>query len=111
MRAGVPLLALFLIRLTPAIAFQSAAVAAPLLGSALGLDHAQIGLVLGAFTLPGIVVSILAGVLARRVGDRPVLIGGLMLITLGAALAGVASSYAALIGARACSAASAAWRS
>lgn len=100
MRAGVPLLALFLIRLTPAIAFQSAAVAAPLLGTALGLNHAQIGLVLGAFTLPGIVASVVAGMLASRVGDRAVLIGGLALVAFGAALAGVANGYAGLIGAR-----------
>ncbi len=100
MRAGLPLLALFLIRLTPAIAFQSAAVAAPLLGRSLGLDHAQLGSILGAFTLPGIVVSVLAGMLARRIGDRAVVVGSLVLVAIGAALAGLANGYAGLIGAR-----------
>jgi MFS family permease len=94
------LAALFAIRLTPGIAFEAVAVAAPAMRRGLGLDHAQIGLVLGAFMLPGIVATVLAGLLAQRIGDRAVLWGGLALITLGAAGAAEAGSYAELLAAR-----------
>ncbi len=100
MRAVLPLLTLFAIRLTPAIAFQSVAVAAPLTIGALGLDHAQAGLLFGAFMLPGIVVTVPAGMLAWRIGDRAVLGGGLALIALGALAASRANSYHALLAAR-----------
>ncbi len=97
---ALPLIALFLIRLTPGFAFQAAAVATPGLIADLGLDHAQAGLVLGAFTLPGIVVTVPAGLLARRIGDRAVLCGGLALVALGAVLASRANSFATLLLAR-----------
>ena len=97
---ALPLIALFALRLTPGFAFQAAAVATPDLIAGLGLDHAQAGLVLGAFTLPGIVVTVPAGLLARRIGDRAVLAGGLALIALGALLANRSPGFPALIGAR-----------
>ncbi len=100
MRA-LPLVVLFLIRLTPGFAFQAAAVATPSLIAELGLDHAQAGLVLGAFTLPGIAVSVPAGLLARRIGDRAVLCGGLMLVALGALMASQATGFPGLLAARA----------
>ncbi len=46
---ALPLVVLFVIRPTPGFAFQAAAVAMPGLIANLGLDHAQAGLVLGAF--------------------------------------------------------------
>lgn len=100
MRAILPLLMLFAIRLTPAIAFQSVAVAAPAMIGALKLDHAQAGLLLGAFMLPGIVVTVPAGMLARRIGDRAVLCGGLTLIALGALTVSRVNSFPALLAAR-----------
>ncbi|HUZ62333.1 MAG TPA: MFS transporter [Acetobacteraceae bacterium] len=93
----LPLLALFLIRLVPGIAFQSVAVAAPVLMAGLGISHAQVGLLLGGFMLPGIVVTVPAGLLARRVGDRRVIGGGLLLIVLGAAAASQVGSVLALL--------------
>ena len=98
--ALLPLLALFLIRLTPGIAFQSVAVAAPVMTADFGLSHAQIGLLLGAFMLPGMVVTIPAGLLARRIGDRPVILGALALIALGAGIASGARSLPMLFAAR-----------
>lgn len=97
---ALPLIALFVLRLAPGFAFQAAAVATPGLIADLGLDHAQAGLVLGAFTLPGIVATVPAGLLARRIGDRAVLAGGLGLIALGALLARSSPGFPALVGAR-----------
>lgn len=101
MRAVLPLLVLFLIRLAPGISFQSAAVAAPVLSHALGLNHAQLGLALGTFMLPGIVVTVPAGLLARRIGDRFVLCGGFALVAAGAVLASQSGGFAALLAGRA----------
>ncbi|HET6183367.1 MAG TPA: MFS transporter [Acetobacteraceae bacterium] len=101
MRAILPLLALFVIRLTPGFSFQSAAVAAPVMIRDLGVSHAQAGLVLGAFMLPGIVVTVPAGLLAHRIGDRAVLLLGLSVIAAGAALASFAPGLPVLIAARA----------
>ncbi|HET8996728.1 MAG TPA: MFS transporter [Acetobacteraceae bacterium] len=101
MRAFLPLLTLFVIRLAPGIAFQSVAVAAPLLMLALGLNHAQAGLALGVFTLPGLVVSVPAGMLARRIGDSAVLCGALLLVAAGALIAGTAHAYPLLLAGRA----------
>ena len=101
MHAVLPLAMLFLIRLAPGIAFQSAAVAAPVMSRALGLNHAQLGLALGAFMLPGIVVTVPAGLLARRLGDRFVLCGGSALVAAGAVLASQSGSVAALLAGRA----------
>lgn len=98
--SALPLIALFVLRLAPGFAFQAAAVATPGLIADLGLDHAQAGLVLGAFTLPGIVATVPAGLLARRIGDRAVLAGGLGLIALGALLARGSPGFPALVGAR-----------
>jgi len=103
MRAFLPLLTLFVIRLAPGIAFQSVAVAAPLLMLALGLNHAQAGLALGAFTLPGLIVSVPAGMLARRIGDAAVLCGALLLLAAGALLAATAHAYPVLLIGRAVS--------
>ncbi len=55
---------------------------------------------LGAFTLPGIVVSVPAGLLARRIGDRAVLSGGLALVALGALLATRSGGFPGLLAAR-----------
>ncbi len=100
MKSAIPLILLFVIRLAPGIAFQAAAVAMPSLVADAGLDHAQAGLVLGAFTLPGIIVSVPAGLLARRIGDRAVLCGGLALVALGSLLASRADGFGELLAAR-----------
>ncbi|MSP04001.1 MAG: MFS transporter [Acetobacteraceae bacterium] len=72
------LLALFIIRATGAYQFQAVSGAAPLLVAA-GYDYAQIGLLIGAYMLPGILVTVPAGMLSRGYGDKVVLAGaGLM---------------------------------
>ncbi len=100
MGALFPLLTIFVIRLSPGMAFQSVAVAGPVMLSRTGLSHAQLGLALGAFTFPGLIVSVPAGMLARRIGNSAVLLGGLLLIALGSALAGATNAYPVLIAGR-----------
>lgn len=95
----MPLLALFLIRATGAYQFQAVAGAAPLLVAG-GYDHAQIGLLVGAYMLPGIFVTVPAGLLSRRLGDQAVLAGGLLLMLAGAGLMAAMSGFGWLLAGR-----------
>lgn len=81
----LPLFALFIIRATGAYQFQAVAGAAPLLVAS-GYDYAQVGLLIGAYMLPGVLITVPAGMLTRAVGDRAVLAGGLALMASGAGL-------------------------
>ena len=71
-----PLFALLLIRGIASFQLQAAAVAAPSLIGDLKLTYAQVGLAMGAFLLPGIFLTVPAGWMARRVGDRVQRVGG-----------------------------------
>jgi MFS family permease len=95
----LPLVVLFLIRLSGGIEFQSVAVATPMLVTH-GLSYADAGALLGAFVLPGIVVTVPAGMLAQRFGDRWVLAGGLLLMALGGGLLSVAPGFPTMLLAR-----------
>ena len=84
------LFVLFFARVTMAFQFQSAAALSPFIADSHGATLADIGLLIGVYLGPGIVVSIPGGSLAARFGDRRVvgwslatmLTGGLMM-TLG----------------------------
>ena len=93
------LLALFIIRATGAYQFQAVAGAAPLLVAA-GYDYAQIGLLVGAYMLPGILVTVPAGILSRRLGDKPVLLAGLILMLAGAGLMAATEGFGWLLAGR-----------
>jgi DHA1 family inner membrane transport protein len=95
-----PLFALLAIRGIAAFQLQAAAVAAPSLIRELDLSFAQIGLAMGAFMLPGIFLTVPAGLLAGRIGDRPVLRGAFMLLAAGIALSALAESFAVLLAGR-----------
>lgn len=95
----LPLLALFVIRATGAYQFQAVAGAAPLLVSA-GYDYAQVGLLVGAYMLPGILVTVPAGILSRTLGDKPVLLGGLILMLTGAGLMAMTDGFGWLLAGR-----------
>jgi MFS family permease len=95
----LPLVALFLIRVAGGFQFQAVAVATPML-VAHGLSYAQTGALLGAFVLPGIIVTVPAGVLAQRFGDGRVLAGGLLLMALGGLLTAAAPGFPAMLAAR-----------
>lgn len=69
---------------------QTVASLGPELIGRFGISFAQLGALVGAYMLPGIVIALGCGFLAQRVGDRAVLAGGMLLMTLGAAAAGLA---------------------
>lgn len=94
-----PLLALMAIRATGAFELQAAAIAAPSLIAG-GFAYADIGLLIGAFMLPGIFLTVPGGLLARRIGDRPVLRGAMALMAAGAAVSAFADGFPLMLAGR-----------
>lgn len=95
-----PLFALLLIRGIASFQLQAAAVAAPSLIRDLQLSYAQVGLAMGAFLLPGIFLTVPAGLMARRFGDRPMLRGAFLLLALGIAMSAMATAFPMLLAGR-----------
>jgi predicted MFS family arabinose efflux permease len=64
------------------------------------ISYSQIGLFTGLYGLVAMAVSVPAGILAKRVGEKPALAGGLLGVALGLVLLSQASTYAWALGAR-----------
>src|SRR5262249_20422735 len=80
---------LFIARLVLGLQFQSAGSVAPFLIRDFNISYAQIGMLVGLFMLPGLVVSIPSGFLGRRFGDKSVALSGLLLMAVGGLVSGV----------------------
>jgi len=77
---------LFFARTAIAFQFQSVAAVAPLIGDVYGVGLADIGLLIGLYFAPGVLVAIPDSTLAARLGDRRVVIAAMVLMPLGGAL-------------------------
>ena len=73
---------LFAARAATGFQFQSVGSVSNMLIQDLGLSYAQIGLLLGAYLLPGIVVAFPAGLLGQRVRAKSLGLAGLALMTV-----------------------------
>jgi predicted MFS family arabinose efflux permease len=65
------------------------------------LSYSQIGLFTGLYGLVAMAVSVPAGILAKRIGEKRALTGGLLGVAIGLLLLSQASSYASALGSRA----------
>jgi MFS family permease len=74
---------LFVVRLTIAFQFQSVAAVAPLLQQSFGVGLADIGILIGLYFTPGIVLALPGGTIGRTLGDKPTTIVALLLMTAG----------------------------
>lgn len=74
---------LFVVRLTIAFQFQSVAAVAPLLQQSFGVGLADIGILIGLYFTPGIVLALPGGAIGRTLGDKPTTILALLLMTAG----------------------------
>jgi predicted MFS family arabinose efflux permease len=74
---------LFVVRLTIAFQFQSVAAVAPLLEKAFGVGLADIGLLIGLYFTPGVVLALPGGAIGRALGDKPTTIAALLLMIAG----------------------------
>ena len=68
---------LFTVRATMAFQFQSVAAVAPLLGSEFGVSIADIGVLIGLYFAPGIVLALPGGAIGQKFGDKPTVLGAL----------------------------------
>ncbi|MGH2404351.1 MAG: MFS transporter, partial [bacterium] len=86
-------------RISMGLHFQSVAAVAPLLTADLRLTYGQLGMLIGFYTVPGILLALPGGLLGARFGDRAVVLAALGLLTLGGALFANSTSFAvALLG-------------
>jgi predicted MFS family arabinose efflux permease len=65
-----------------------------------GISYSQIGLFTGLYGLVAMAVSVPAGILAKRVGEKLALTAGLVGVSLGLVFLSQASSYEWALGAR-----------
>lgn len=74
---------LFLVRLTIAFQFQSVAAVAPLLQQTFDVGLSDIGMLIGLYFTPGVVLALPGGAIGRAFGDKPIAITALLLMTAG----------------------------
>lgn len=74
--------------------------AIPAIRDHFGLSNFEIGLITGIYLLPGVFSAFAAGLLAERVGDRKVVVGGLLIFGLGGGLLLVAHDLGTLLAVR-----------
>ena len=91
---------LFIARFALGYQFQSAGSVAPFLRQYLHIDYAEVGLLIGAFMLPGVAISVPSGFLTRRFGDKNIVAAGMLLMIIGGVLTGVGPAYAVLLAGR-----------
>jgi MFS family permease len=77
------LLVLFLARTSMAYQFQTVPSAGPSLIDSLGIGFTQLGTLIGLYMLPGIVLALPGGLLARRLGSERMVLSGLALMVVG----------------------------
>jgi MFS family permease len=91
---------LFLARTAMGFQFQSVGALSSFLVAELGIDYAQLGLLIGFYLLPGIAIAYPGGLLGRRFGDKRIALLGLALMVLGGVMASLSGDYGTLLIAR-----------
>jgi MFS family permease len=84
---------LFGVRATMGFQFQSVPAVAPLLAHDFGVGFGDIGLLIGLYLAPGIVVAFPGGAIGRKLGDKPVVVAGLALMIAGGVVMAVVSTW------------------
>ncbi|MFT4120122.1 MFS transporter [Bradyrhizobium sp.] len=84
---------LFFVRLTIAFQFQSVAAVAPLLEKTFGVGLADIGILIGLYFTPGVVLALPGGAIGRAFGDKPTTIAALLLMTAGSLVMALAEAW------------------
>lgn len=85
---------LFTVRTVMGIQFQSVASVSPFLMRDLDIDYTRLGILIGLYNLPGVVLAFPGGLLGKRFGDKRVVMCGLVLMAVGGLTMGLNDSYA-----------------
>ena len=91
---------IFAVTLMAVLGVSSIAPVLPAIGRALEISPRRIGLLITAFTVPGVVLTPLLGVLADRYGRKRILVPSLLLFGLAGAACALAPSFELLLGLR-----------
>ena len=91
-RWGV-LAVLFTVRLCLGFQFQSVAAVAPLLGSQFGVSLADIGILIGLYFTPGVVLSLPGGAIGQKFGDKATVLAALLLMLIGGLAMALSNSW------------------
>ena len=91
-RWGV-LAVLFFVRATMAVQFQSVAAVAPILSANFGVSLADIGVLVGLYSVPGVVLALPGGAIGQRFGDKTTVIAGLLLMIAGSCMMAFSSHW------------------
>src|SRR3981189_3808675 len=91
---------LFAVRATMAFQFQSVAAVAPRLGDAFGVSIADIGVLIGLYFAPGIVIALPGGAIGQKFGEKPTVLGALLLMLVGSVAMACAPSWSIQIAGR-----------
>lgn len=94
------LVLLFLVRMTMAIQFQLVGALSPAFQEAFRVGIADIGVLIGLYLSPGLILAAPGGALGRRFGDKQVVLVGLALMTAGGALMAVSEIWAGQLAGR-----------
>jgi predicted MFS family arabinose efflux permease len=99
-RRWIILAILFAARAATGFQFQSVGSSAPLLMRDLAIDYSEVGLLLGAYLLPGVVVAFPAGLLGQRFQEKTLGLAGLALMTISGVALGYSENFMAALVAR-----------
>ncbi|GLR91956.1 MFS transporter [Bradyrhizobium iriomotense] len=91
---------LFLVRLTMAFQFQSVAAVAPLLEKTFGVGLADIGLLIGLYFSPGVLLALPGGAIGARFGDKATALAALALMMTGSMTMALADAWSLQIAGR-----------
>jgi len=91
---------LFAVRAATGFQFQSVGSVAKVLMQDLGIDYALIGMLLGAYLLPGVIVAFPAGLLGQRFRDKTLGLVGLLLMAVSGIVLGASESFTVALVAR-----------
>jgi predicted MFS family arabinose efflux permease len=84
---------LFLARTAMGFQFQSVASLSSFVITDLGIDYTQLGLLIGLYLLPGVVIAYPSGLLGQRFGDKQIAVLGMTLMVAGGVLTALSHSY------------------
>lgn len=91
---------LVLARTAVGFQFQSIAAVGPLLIDDLSISYAMLGLIVGLYMLPGVVIALPGGLLGQRFGDKRIALLGLSLMTLGGVSMGLSADATVFVAGR-----------
>jgi MFS family permease len=91
---------LFLIRTAMAFQFGSVGALGPLVGQTFQVDAAGVGVLIGLYLSPGLVIALPGGAIGRFFGDKGAVLAGLALMTLGGAVSTFGAAWEAQIAGR-----------